>query len=144
MYLVSLVFMIMVIMELSFGLVSIGFLGAMIIFILSLTLLIIVGLFEWRNRTRFYAPFLTFSILILISLLSFLGIAKFQKEISDRRANKIITALMDFYEINGKYPSKLNNLTIQQLKSIPSTGLGLGLRKFEYKSGSGSKFWLMY
>jgi len=143
-YLLGLVSMTLAIMELSFGLFPIGILGAIVIFILSLILLIIVGLIDWRKKTTFYKPFLIFSILMLISLLSFLGIAKFQNEISDKRANEIILALNDFYELKGKYPSRLKDLTNEQLKSIPSTGLGLGFREFDYKPDTGSNYWLKY
>ena len=131
-------------MESSFGLFPIGFLAALLIFILSLIVLIIIGLIDWRKKTSFNKPFLIFSLLILASLLSFVGIAKFQNDIPKKRADEIILSLNDYYELKGEYPARLVDLNDEQLRSIPSTGLGLGFRKFEYKSDTSGKYWLKY
>lgn len=131
-------------MESSFGLIPIGLLAALLIFILSLIVLIIVGLIDWRKKTSFNKPFLIFSLLLFISLLSFLGVAKFQENISNKRADEIILSLNDYYELNGEYPTKLADLNDELFKPIPSTGLGLGFRKFEYIPDTNGKYWLKY
>lgn len=136
--------MTLAIMESSFGLIPMGLLAALLIFILSLIVLIIVGLIDWRKKTSFNKPFLIFSLLILTSLLSFLGVVKFQNYISNKRAHEIILSLNNYYELKGEYPTSLVGLNDDQLKPIPSTGLGLGFRKFEYISDNTGKYWLKY
>ncbi len=142
--LLAVVFMTLAIMELSFGLIPIGLTGSAIVFIQSLILGLILRLVALRTKSRFYIPFLVFPLLILISIFSFFIVNKIQSNVSTNRANKLIQAINRFHKSNHNYPARLDDLAGKQIKSIPSTGQGIGIRQFQYSTDTTSRYWLSY